>query len=440
MCGIVVSSLDIPDDALKLVQKRGPDLTNRITYEGIHFIHFLLQITGETTPQPLIEDGIVVIFNGEIYNYKDIYSDAKSDSYSILHAYQKHKEKFIQFLDGDFVVVIFDFNTRKIYISSDIFGTKPIYYSIKPDHIVISSYPTPMRKIRSDIIPKENRYNQILTFDLDKRSLLEEKDIHRFDLRQHKDNYVDFNSALEKAILKRYPENSIPLLNLSSGMDSGTIACVLSKFDKEAIYVVFSRGEDKTILDLRKDKIKGKIIFMELTQKDKVIYEKNLKKNCELFVWDWRWNQNVREIHEGFKQGSMLAKSKTFDHIKSMDNSVKVCYSGIGADEIMSKSENYSCGIGNPDSYPEDLSVIFPWKNFFEGCMKNYIKGDEYVGGCYSFETRFPFCDKYLVQEFLWLKPELKDKHKKFNHKAPLAQYLEKEGFPFHVKKLGFDV
>ena len=37
--------------------------------------------------------------------------------------------------------------------------------------------------------------------------------------------------------------------------------------------------------------------------------------------------------------------------------------------------------------------------------MDNYIKGDEYTGGCIGFETRYPFCDKQLVQEYLWLKP-----------------------------------
>jgi hypothetical protein len=72
--------------------------------------------------------------------------------------------------------------------------------------------------------------------------------------------------------------------------------------------------------------------------------------------------------------------------------------------------------------------------------MKNYIKGDEYVGGCYSFETRFPFCDKYLVQEFLWLTPDLKNRFQKYDQKPALVQYLIKEKYPFCEKKYGFDV
>ena len=84
----------------------------------------------------------------------------------------------------------------------------------------------------------------------------------------------------------------------------------------------------------------------------------------------------------------------------------------IGADEIMAHNSYYSLGWGNVDYFPNDLNQVYPWKNFYEGTMDNYIKGDEYIGGCFGFETEYPFCDKQLVQEFLWLKPELKNNYK----------------------------
>ena len=64
------------------------------------------------------------------------------------------------------------------------------------------------------------------------------------------------------------------------------------------------------------------------------------------------------------------------------------------------------------NEFTNDLNKIFPWPNFFNGTMENYLKGDEYVGGCFGYETRYPFCDKFVVQEFLWLKPELKNTYK----------------------------
>ena len=59
------------------------------------------------------------------------------------------------------------------------------------------------------------------------------------------------------------------------------------------------------------------------------------------------------------------------------------------------------------------------------------IKRDEYIGGYYGIETRYPFLDKDVVQEFLWLSHDLKNK----NYKAPLKKYLEILKYPFDLNK-----
>ena len=55
------------------------------------------------------------------------------------------------------------------------------------------------------------------------------------------------------------------------------------------------------------------------------------------------------------------------------------------------------------------------------------------MAGCYGIETRYPYLDRDLVQEFLWLTPELKNKH----YKAPIHEYFKRNGYPFEkgVKK-----
>ena len=106
----------------------------------------------------------------------------------------------------------------------------------------------------------------------------------------------------------------------------------------------------------------------------------------------------------------------------------------------MANNSFYSQGWGNVDYFPDDLTTIFPWANFFNGSMENYLKGDEYVGGSFGFETRYPFCDKDLIQEFLWLNPDLKNNYKGSNYKPALTSYLDKENFPYHIKKYGFNV
>ena len=51
----------------------------------------------------------------------------------------------------------------------------------------------------------------------------------------------------------------------------------------------------------------------------------------------------------------------------------------------------------------------------------------ERVSGCFGIEARYPFLDKQVVQEFLWLSDSLKNKE----FKQCIAQYMRKTNFPF---------
>jgi asparagine synthetase B (glutamine-hydrolysing) len=77
---------------------------------------------------------------------------------------------------------------------------------------------------------------------------LNKRTIYEFELKQYKTKYEDYVKALEEAILKRYPENYIPIVPVSSGLDSGSIACCLHKHNKKAVYVSFMKNEDNDII------------------------------------------------------------------------------------------------------------------------------------------------------------------------------------------------
>ena len=67
--------------------------------------------------------------------------------------------------------------------------------------------------------------------------------------------------------------------------------------------------------------------------------------------------------------------------------------------------------------------------------MESYLAKEEYVAGSYGIEARYPFLDKDVVQEFLWLKPKVKNLH----YKSVLYYYLKKYNFPFtENEKVGF--
>jgi asparagine synthetase B (glutamine-hydrolysing) len=139
--------------------------------------------------------------------------------------------------------------------------------------------------------------------------------------------------------------------------------------------------------------------------------------------------------------GSMLGTSLIIDTIRKQDNNCKVMLSGIGSDEVMATHHFYDyVNWGQMDYFPNDLHDIFPWFNFFKGSQENYIRGQEYIGGCFSFETRYPFLDKEVVQEFLWLTPELKNGSQNMNIKPALIHYLTLNDYPFCVEKKGFNV
>lgn len=438
MCGIIVSSVDIPPETDSFIKLRGPDHMNSIKYNDIYFVHYLLHLTGIKTTQPIIENNIICIFNGEIYNYKQILPNAPSDAYSILEAYKNYGDEFVKKLDGEFAIVLFDFNAHKLFITGDVFKTKPLFYHVGTE-IIISSYKSCCNRIRpmnyNSILP-----NETLIFDLKTRLLIRKYTIYNFDLQQKKNHYDDYIQALEQSIIKRVPTNSIPLVTLSSGLDSGVIACCLHKYNKQALYMTINKNEDINILKRRSNILKDQHKLIDLTANDKNKYKQHLQNYCEPGIWDWLYHPKLKNTVNIINAGSNLGKSKILTQAKIHDASIKILLSGIGADEVMAQNSYYSNGYGNVNKFPEDLTSIFPWKNFYEGSMENYLRSEEYIGGCFSFETRYPFCDPTVVQEFLWLRPELKNLYKGSNYKPALLHYLDTNTFPYCNHKLGFCV
>ena len=73
--------------------------------------------------------------------------------------------------------------------------------------------------------------------------------------------------------------------------------------------------------------------------------------------------------------------------------------------------------------------------HFYGGTQKDYLGKEENISGLFGIEGRYPFLDKYLVQEFLSLSPTLKNKL----YKAPLDYFLKKYRYPYDKNtKIGF--
>ena len=413
------------DSVNKFLQMRGPDDTNVITQNGVTFVHNLLHVTGQKTIQPFIDETIVALYNGQIYNYKTFCPTYQSDGECLIPLYKIHGPNFITKLHGEFAIVLFDFEKQLIIMSSDIFRTKPLYYSFSNGQIGIASWPLPLKQLgllSIKCIPA----NTTLVFDMKTNVLQSSQPVYTFDLTQHKKTYDDFLQALKQSIAIR-TENTkhVPFITLSSGYDSGTIACELLEQNKKTNYISLNTPKENldTIINRFNLNSKGEKTLLERSDYTRKEFEyiKELRKECfeHKGITTPDWTANI----------FLMRKAKELNY--------RVHLSGHGPDEIISdysEEKEFSNFYGK---FPSDLTKIFPetptsnakWSNFYGRVNEWNICREEFLSSIFSIETRYPYLDKFVVQEFLSLDVELKNGF----YKAPLKLYLEEKGYPFDL-------
>ena len=128
---------------------RGPDEGSLHTEPGLGFGHRRLSIIDIATgQQPLFnEDGsVVVVFNGEIYNYQDLIPElqalghvfhTKSDTEVIVHAWEQWGEDCVQRFRGMFAFALWDRNRQSLFMARDRLGVKPMFYALLDDGLLL---------------------------------------------------------------------------------------------------------------------------------------------------------------------------------------------------------------------------------------------------------------------------------------------------------------
>ncbi|RXJ93853.1 asparagine synthase (glutamine-hydrolyzing) [Malaciobacter molluscorum] len=149
MCGIVGCNYKIDNfyKAIELLNHRGPDNLGFYEYKNHQFGHTRLSIIdlNEEANQPMVFDDVIITFNGEIYNYKELIKDenlkckTKSDTEVILRLYQKYNINFLNKLEGMFSFCIFDKKDETFFCARDRFGKKPFYYYLKNNDFIFAS-------------------------------------------------------------------------------------------------------------------------------------------------------------------------------------------------------------------------------------------------------------------------------------------------------------
>jgi len=122
---------------LDLLKHRGPD--NQGYYvdkeNGVFLGHTRLSIIdlSEKSNQPFIKDDLALVYNGEVYNHKELRNDLKnqnfrtnSDTEVLLSLWKQNRIDGLRKIDGMFAFAIYE--NQELYIGTDYFGEKPIYY------------------------------------------------------------------------------------------------------------------------------------------------------------------------------------------------------------------------------------------------------------------------------------------------------------------------
>lgn len=154
MCGFVGGSFPSRnyEDALELLNHRGPDHSQSLCVDGIQlgFNRLAIQDLSERASQPMFSSDrkTVMLFNGEVYNFESLRNRLKglghsfftgSDSEVVLASFEQWGIEFLEQIDGMFAIVLLDRSKRRLHLIRDRVGIKPLYYYWNGRHVVFAS-------------------------------------------------------------------------------------------------------------------------------------------------------------------------------------------------------------------------------------------------------------------------------------------------------------
>jgi asparagine synthase (glutamine-hydrolysing) len=400
MCGIIgiagkgaeKTESNTIESMLSCLDKRGPDDKGFLVFPECILGQTrlsIIDIAGGHQPMRDNENPLTIVFNGEIYNYKELRVELEtkghtfsthSDTEVILKAYIEYGEACPTHLDGMFTFAIWDEPQKKLLLARDRFGEKPLYFSetdglfyfaseIKAliaskkisaviDKTSVDNYLTflfvpPWRSIYKDIHPLEPAHT--LTY---KEGQVTK---NRYWEITHDPIITDFDTASEtvKTLLSESVKSRMIAdvevgTFLSGGIDSGIVTILAAKEKRDL--KSFSAGFEYVINELPQAK--------EISLRAKTDH---YEKNITTLVLESLMKVSAY-FDEPFADSSIVPTNliSEFAHQK-----VKVALSGDGGDELF-------CGYGHYRKYSNLPKVQKAWNFFFSDPWTYYKKRTAY--------------------------------------------------------------
>ena len=294
MCGIVgyVSNHRIQEEKLKksidTLYMRGPDCQKLWIDDNVGLAHSRLSIQdlSHNANQPMVSSckRYVIVYNGEIYNFKDLKNSIGIDSHAwsthcdtevILESYKKWGKECVLKFNGMFAFSIWDKKEEELFCARDRMGKKPFYYSFVDNEFLFASRPSALFELKNiskeinlqalrlhmDIgyIPNElSIYKHVkmlppahtLTFSKNKLSIERYWDFRQIEtdyslLDKDEELLIDELDELLTSAVKLRMISDVPFgAFLSGGIDSSLIVAMMTKISNRDVHT-FSIGFDE---------------------------------------------------------------------------------------------------------------------------------------------------------------------------------------------------
>jgi asparagine synthase (glutamine-hydrolysing) len=367
MCGICGifdrSGQSIDPDLLNkmttIIRHRGPDGEGRLVDGQVGLGHRRLSIIDvEGGAQPIgNEDGsLQIVFNGEIYNFVELRKEletaghqfkTRSDTEVIVHAYEQWGKECVRRFNGMFSFALWDSRRRELFLARDHLGIKPLYYAEVKGRVLFASEiksllqdPGCPREVDVDALTEMFTFRYVPSPKTLFKGIRKLPPGHRMTISARgieverfwdwvprlREKYAEaalieeYQALLEDAVRLQL-RSDVPLgLFLSSGIDSGVLLAIMSKYSSgpvQAFTIGFEGGEKTN--EVEDAKVLAKMFgadhhFMMVAPEDYLKYYEN-------YLWDLE-EPVGNETAAAFYFVSKITSEK-----------VKVALTGQGADE-----------------------------------------------------------------------------------------------------------
>ena len=310
MCGIagLITKNKEKDEIIRKmserIKHRGPDGEGYFIDENVALAHRRLSIIDLSLGnQPMFneDESIVVVFNGEIYNYLDLKKDlidkghifkTNSDTEVLVHGYEEWKTDLPKYLRGMFAFAIYDKNNKELFLARDNFGIKPLYYANMNDTFMFASeikafldVPEFKKEFNKDILEaylefsfvptNETFFKNVYRLDAGMSLLYKDGDIKlnkyfKLDFNEknmsYEDAVLDISNVMSESVNKHLLADVEVGSFLSSGIDSSYIVSLAKPSKTYTVgYDIPKYDEIKYAKDLA-DKLKIKNVSKVITK------------------------------------------------------------------------------------------------------------------------------------------------------------------------------